>query len=59
MIARDFVTPKFVKSDEGASQQYARFLVEPFERGYGTTVGNSLRRVLLASRPWLAVSLLD
>ena len=47
MIARDFVTPKFVKSDEGASQQYARFLVEPFERGYGTTVGNSLRRVLL------------
>ncbi|HNV21718.1 MAG TPA: DNA-directed RNA polymerase subunit alpha [Candidatus Hydrogenedentes bacterium] len=56
MIARDFVTPKFVKSDEGASQQYARFLVEPFERGYGTTVGNSLRRVLLASLEGSAVT---
>ncbi len=56
MIAKDFVTPKFVKSDEGASQQYARFLVEPFERGYGTTVGNSLRRVLLASLEGSAVT---
>ncbi|HOD50936.1 MAG TPA: DNA-directed RNA polymerase subunit alpha [Candidatus Hydrogenedentes bacterium] len=56
MIAKDFVTPKFVKAEEGASKHYARFNVEPFERGYGTTVGNSLRRVLLASLEGSAVT---
>lgn len=56
MIAKDFVTPKFVKAEEGASEHYARFHVEPFERGYGTTVGNSLRRVLLASLEGSAVT---
>jgi len=56
MIAKDFVTPKFVKAEEGALKDYARFHVEPFERGYGTTVGNSLRRVLLASLEGSAVT---
>ena len=32
-----------------SSDKYGRFYVEPFERGFGTTVGNSLRRVLLSS----------
>jgi DNA-directed RNA polymerase subunit alpha len=41
---------------EGATDRYARFVVEPFERGYGTTVGNSLRRVLLASLEGSAVT---
>lgn len=56
MIAKDFVIPKWVKLDEGATDRYARFIVEPFERGYGTTVGNSLRRVLLASLEGSAVT---
>ncbi|MCL1997922.1 MAG: DNA-directed RNA polymerase subunit alpha [Turicibacter sp.] len=35
---------------------YGRFMVEPLERGYGTTLGNSLRRILLSSLPGAAVS---
>lgn len=38
------------------SETYGRFVVEPFERGFGTTVGNSLRRVLLSSLEGAAVS---
>lgn len=56
MIANDFVIPKWVKIDDGATGQYARYVVEPFERGYGTTIGNSLRRVLLASLEGSAVT---
>ena len=56
MIAEDFVTPTFVKTEDGATEDYARFVVEPFERGYGTTVGNALRRVLLASLEGSAVT---
>ncbi len=56
MIATDFVIPKRVSIEDGGTQDYARFVVEPFERGYGTTVGNSLRRVLLASLEGSAVT---
>lgn len=56
MIAKEFVIPKWVKMEEDASDRYARFVIEPFERGYGTTVGNSLRRVLLASLAGSAVT---
>ncbi len=35
---------------------YGKFVVEPLERGYGTTIGNSLRRVLLSSLPGAAIS---
>ncbi len=35
---------------------YGKFIVEPLERGYGTTLGNSLRRVLLSSLPGIAVT---
>ena len=38
-----------VKDENGATETYARFVAEPFEAGYGHTVGNSLRRVLLSS----------
>lgn len=58
MATEDFVIPKWVKIEEGATEQFARFTVEPFERGYGTTVGNSLRRVLLASLTGAAVTAL-
>ncbi|HBS91841.1 MAG TPA: DNA-directed RNA polymerase subunit alpha [Erysipelotrichaceae bacterium] len=37
------------------SQHYGKFVVEPFERGFGTTIGNALRRVLLSSLPGAAV----
>ena len=56
MIANEFVTPKWVKVEEGATDRYSRFHIEPFERGYGTTVGNALRRVLLASLEGSAVT---
>lgn len=56
MIASDFVIPKFVSTEEGKTEDYTRFVVEPFERGYGTTIGNSLRRILLASLEGSAVT---
>ena len=42
--------------DEIKDERYGRFIVEPLERGYGTTLGNSLRRVLLSSLPGAAVT---
>ncbi len=45
-----FEIPKnLVKEEKSATDNYARFIAEPFEAGYGHTVGNSLRRVLLSS----------
>ena len=41
--------------DASATDTFARFIVEPFERGFGTTVGNSLRRILLSSIEGAAV----
>ncbi|QSO48016.1 DNA-directed RNA polymerase subunit alpha [Alicyclobacillus mengziensis] len=38
-----------------SSERYGKFVVEPLERGYGTTLGNSLRRILLSSIPGAAV----
>jgi DNA-directed RNA polymerase subunit alpha len=38
------------------SRKYAKFLIGPLERGYGTTIGNSLRRVLLASLPGASIT---
>ena len=40
----------------GQNGCYGRFVVEPLERGFGHTLGNSLRRVLLSSLPGVAVS---
>ena len=39
-----------------SSDNYGRFVVEPFERGFGTTIGNGLRRVLLSSLEGSAVT---
>ena len=41
--------------DRSSSSTFGRFVVEPFERGFGTTVGNSLRRILLSSIEGAAV----
>lgn len=50
----EFEKPNITKIDE--NKDYGRFVIEPLERGYGTTLGNSLRRVLLASLPGAAVT---
>ncbi len=47
---------KLTKVEEGSSSTYAKFIAEPFEAGYGHTVGNSLRRVLLSSIEGAAIS---
>lgn len=47
---RGFELPTKVVCDEASqTDRYGKFIVEPFERGFGTTIGNSLRRVLLSS----------
>jgi DNA-directed RNA polymerase subunit alpha len=54
---RGLELPTHVERDTAASSdKYGRFFIEPFERGFGTTVGNSLRRVLLSSLEGSAVT---
>ena len=48
--------PRIEALDLAADGTYGKFVVEPLERGYGTTLGNSLRRVLLSSLPGVAVT---
>lgn len=48
--------PKIEIIDINEDNTYGKFVVEPLERGYGTTLGNSLRRILLSSLPGAAVS---
>ncbi len=52
----DFNTPKIEIDEISEDKKYGRFVVEPLERGYGTTLGNSLRRIMLSSLPGAAVS---
>lgn len=54
---RDMIKPKGFEVDrETLSEDYARFIVRPLERGFGVTLGNSLRRILLSSMMGSAVS---
>jgi DNA-directed RNA polymerase subunit alpha len=47
---RDMIKPKKLEADDKTlTATYGKFVGEPFERGYGTTIGNSLRRILLSS----------
>lgn len=48
--------PRIETEELAADGAYGRFVVEPLERGYGTTLGNSLRRVLLSSLPGVAAT---
>ena len=48
--------PRIEALDLATDGTYGKFVVEPLERGYGTTIGNSLRRVLLSSLPGVAVT---
>ncbi len=52
----DTLTPRIERHDDGSDPRYGQFLVEPLERGYGTTLGSSLRRVLLSSIPGAAIT---
>lgn len=54
MAISNLVLPKIEST--AMSQEYGRFMVGPLERGYGATLGNSLRRVLLASLPGSAIT---
>jgi DNA-directed RNA polymerase subunit alpha len=47
---------RVVRDDSVSTETYGRFTIEPFERGFGTTVGNSLRRILLSSLEGSAVT---
>ena len=47
---------RLTKDEEGSNETFARFIAEPFEGGYGHTIGNSLRRVLLSSIEGAAIS---
>src|SRR6188474_1406363 len=52
-----FEMPKsLVKDEDSRTDTYAKFVAEPFEAGYGHTVGNSLRRVLLSSLEGAAIT---
>ena len=53
--ATEFLKPKSVKVT-ATSARHARIVIEPFERGFGHTLGNALRRVLLSSMPGCAVT---
>ena len=61
-IVKDFVKPRRIEFEqkeeikEGVVERYGKFVAEPLERGYGTTIGNSLRRVMLSSLPGAAIT---
>ena len=52
----DFEKPRIEIAEISEDKRFGRFVVEPLERGYGTTLGNSLRRIMLSSLPGSAVS---
>jgi DNA-directed RNA polymerase subunit alpha len=57
MIETGFQRPKYLECDyETLTETYGRFSAQPFERGYGITVGNALRRILLSSITGAAVT---
>ena len=57
MIWHEFQRPSQVQpEEEDRSETFARFIAQPFERGWGTTVGNALRRALLSSIPGAAIT---
>jgi len=57
MLWSDFQKPKKLDYDaESLTANYGRFVAQPFERGFGTTIGNALRRVLLSSIEGAAIS---
>ena len=57
---RDLIKPKQLQVEKDTlTATYGKFYAEPFERGFGTTLGNSLRRVLLSSLQGAAITSLQ
>jgi len=57
MTDRGFQKPRYLECDyETLTEKYGKFTAQPFERGYGVTIGNSLRRVLLSSISGAAIT---
>ena len=57
MTDQGFQRPKFLECDyETLTERYGSFSAQPFERGYGVTIGNALRRVLLSSITGAAIT---
>ncbi|MCW8893798.1 MAG: DNA-directed RNA polymerase subunit alpha, partial [Deltaproteobacteria bacterium] len=52
---RDLIKPMRLEATE-LTDTYGKFVAEPFERGFGTTLGNSLRRILLSSLQGAAIT---
>ena len=53
---RALIKPRRVDRDARSTDTYGKFVVRPLERGFGTTVGNALRRILLSSLQGAAVT---
>lgn len=56
MLVINIEKPKIEVVETSEDNSYGKFVVEPLERGYGTTLGNSLRRILLSSLPGASVT---
>lgn len=54
-MMKKFEKPEYVITALDEERNYAKFVIEPLERGFGTTLGNSLRRVLLSSLPGASI----
>lgn len=52
----DIAKPKIKELEKSEDNSYGRYEIEPLERGYGTTLGNVLRRIMLSSLPGTAIS---
>ena len=52
----EFEKPNIECLATNQDEDYAKFVCEPLERGYGMTIGNSLRRILLSSLPGTAIT---
>ena len=55
-ISRFEMPKRVIKDESTATDTYASYIAEPFETGYGRTIGNSLRRVLLSSIEGAAIT---
>jgi len=53
---QDLIMPKGLESDQDNTPTYGKFVSEPLERGFGITIGNALRRVLLSSLQGAAIT---
>ncbi len=52
---RELIRPRMLEADDSQTERYGKFSCEPLERGFGTTLGNALRRVLLSSLQGAAI----